>query len=399
MQKTGRNLYLYFKNAVIITACTGSLLAQTDIPEIHRSSTVIDLHSDVLLQVLRGADISKKLSYGQVDLVRLREGGIDVQFFAVWPDPGKFKPDNMYRQARFMIDRLKALLAENHESIELGLTAMDIERINAKNKIVACIGIEGGTVIENDLSRLDSLYDLGARYLGLTWNDSPDWATSAKDEYESDGREPAGLTDFGQQVVQRMNDLGMIIDLSHAGDQTVRDVLAVTRKPVIASHSDVYKLRHHYRNLKDWQLRAIAANGGVIGINFYPVYLDYTITVEMDQVLEDNKVHLDSMRQVFGGNYLGYRQYRSNFLRSVLKNIPPVARVVDHMDYIIELVGDDHVALGSDFDGMSVTPLGLEDVSRMPNLTREMIRRGYSEQRIAKILGQNFLRVLQAQKN
>ncbi len=375
------------------------LSAQAQIPEIHKKSIVVDLHSDVLLQVLRGADISKKLPHGQVDLIRLREGGVDVLFFAVWPDPGKYMPDQMYRQAVYMIDQLNKILASNQDEIMLGLSVPDVLSITARGKLVACIGIEGGTVIENDLSKLDSLYNLGARYLGLTWNDSPGWATSAKDEYKGADREDTGLTDFGREVVWRMNELGMIIDLSHAGEQTVRDVLAVTRKPVIASHSDVYQLRHHYRNLKDWQIKAIAVNGGVIGINFYPAYLDYAFAAKMEEALQENEAYLDSMRQVYTGNYLGYREYRSQYLRSVIKNIPTVKTVVDHIDYIVNLVGEDYVAIGSDFDGISIAPEHLEDISRMPNLTAEMIRRGYSEERISKILGLNFLRVMQAQKN
>jgi len=368
-------------------------------PDIHQESVVVDLHSDVLLQVLRGADISQRLSYGQVDLVRLREGGVDVQFFAVWPNPAKYLPDKMYEQAVHMIDRLNQIININSDRIELALSVSDIERIVKDGKLAACIGVEGGTVIENDLSRLDSLYALGVRYLGLTWNDSPDWATSAKDEYKGEEDDRAGLTPFGRQVIHHMNELGMIVDLSHAGEQTFKDVLEITGKPVIASHSDVFSLRHHYRNLKDWQIRAIAENGGVIGINFYPAYLDYAFAVSMEEALKKNEAHLDSMRGVFGGDYLGYRTYRSKFLSQKIDKIPSVSIVADHIDYIVNLAGEDYVALGSDFDGISIAPKGLEDVSRMPNITKELIRRGYSAQRIAKILGQNFLRVLEAHDN
>jgi len=375
------------------------LSAQAGAPDVHTRSIVVDLHSDVLLQVLRGADISRKLPYGQVDLIRLREGGVDVQFFAVWPDPDKYLPDKMYHQAVYMISRLKAILAENPDKAELALSVSQIERIVAQGKLAACIGVEGGTAIENDLNKIDSLCRMGARYLGLTWNDSPPWATSGEDEYKLKAGEPKGLTEFGRRVIRRMNDLGMIVDLSHSGEQTFRDVIETTRKPVIASHSDVYNLRHHYRNLKDWQIRAIAQNGGVIGMNFYPEFLDYSYTDAIDKALKDGDARLDSMRQVFGSDYLGYRAYRSNYLKSVIDTLPGVARVVDHMDYIIGLVGDDYVAVGSDFDGITLAPKGLEDVSQLPNLTREMIKRGYSDERITKILGGNFLRVMRAQIN
>ncbi len=382
---------------LILALLPATIRAQTEMPAVHRSSVVVDLHSDVLLQVLRGADISRRLDVGQVDLVRLREGGVDVQFFAVWPDPGKYYPGKMFSQALHMIDRLDALIEANQDRMELARSAEDIDRIVASGRLAACIGVEGGTAIENDLAKLDSLYQRGVRYLGLTWNDSHDWATSARDEYKQTTGGRSGLSDFGREVIRHMNQLGMIVDVSHAGEQTFRDVMAVSDKPVIASHSDVFALRHHYRNLKDWQIKAIAEKGGVIGINFYPVYLDYPFTVAMEEALERSKAHLDSMRSVYQGNYPAYRSYRGEYLRKEIGKLPSVRNVADHIDYIVNLVGEDYVALGSDFDGISITPEGLEDVSKMPNITAELLRRGYSDQRIAKILGGNFLRVMRAQ--
>jgi membrane dipeptidase len=384
---------------LVLALLPATICAQSEMPAVHRRSVVVDLHSDVLLQVLRGADISLRLDDGQVDLVRLREGGVDVQFFAVWPDPGKYYPGKMFSQAMYMIDRLDALIAAHQDRIELARSADDIDRIVTAGRLAACIGVEGGTAIENDLAKLDSLYRRGVRYLGLTWNDSHDWATSARDEYKQTTGDRSGLSEFGRDVIRHMNQLGMIVDVSHAGEQTFRDVMAVSDKPVIASHSDVFALRHHYRNLKDWQIRAIAEKGGVIGINFYPSYLDYSFAVALEEALDRSKAHLDSMRSVYAGNYRAYRAYRSDYLRRMIGKIPSVRNVADHIDYIVALVGEDYVALGSDFDGISITPEGLEDVSKMPNITAELLRRGYSDQRIAKILGGNFLRVMRAQQN
>ena len=266
-----------------------------------------------------------------------------------------------------------------------------------REKIAACIGIEGGTAIENDLTKLKIFYDRGARYLGLTWNDSPDWASSAKDEISADYQGQHGLSAFGKDVIRMMNRLGMIIDVSHSGDKTFADVMALTTKPIIASHSGVDGICPHYRNLSDSQLKLLKKNGGVVFINFYPGYLQSGFDHKYQQVLDQSEMYLDSVKQTFSGNYIGYRQFRAGYLaKEVAAFRPPVDRIVDHMDYIINLIGDDHVGLGSDFDGISITPAGIDDVSDMPQVTRVMVERGYSEERIKKILGGNFMRVFEA---
>jgi membrane dipeptidase len=263
-----------------------------------------------------------------------------------------------------------------------------------KGKIAACIGVEGGTAIENKIENLQNLYDRGVRYLGLTWNDSPDWASSARDENSSTYQGPLGLTDFGKEVIRKMDELGMMIDISHCGEQTFWDVIENSSKPVIASHSCAYKLRWHYRNLKDEQIRAIASNGGVIFINFYPGYLDYNFGNKYDQIKKSSKAHLDSIAMTYGQDHFGYRKFRARYYNEQTEAFRPgIDRIVDHMDYIIKITGDDHVGLGSDFDGISITPRGLDDVSQLAQVTKCMIKRGYSESRIKKILGSNFMRV------
>jgi membrane dipeptidase len=379
---------------IAILLSVNLLVAQKNYFEIHKNALVIDTHADVLLQVLRGSDISKKTNHGQVDLIRLKEGGVDVQFFAVWPNPDKYGKGEMYNQCNRMIDVLEKIVTNNPDEIEISRNPNEIEKIVQSKKLAACLGIEGGTAIENDLEKLQHFYDRGVRYLGLTWNDSPNWATSAKDEVNPQYKGKKGLTKFGKSVIKKMNKLGMIIDVSHSGEETFYDVINNSTKPIIASHSCVYSLAQHYRNLKDDQLKALAKNGGAVFINFYPGYLDINFDRKYTHLQKRSKVYLDSVRETHKGNYLKYRQIRSIYYKEQTEEYrPDISIIIDHMDYIINLIGDDHIGLGSDFDGISITPKGIEDVSKMPNITREMDKRGYSEERIKKILGGNFMRI------
>jgi len=382
------------KLIVIIFIFTNFMNAQINYMELHKDALVVDTHADVLLQVLRGADISKRLDFGHVDLFRLKEGGVDVQVFAVWPDPQKYGNGEMYNQSNRMIDAIDKIVANNPDKVEITRNPSEIEKAIQSDKIAIFIGVEGGSAIENDMQKLQQLYDRGVRYLGLTWNNSPDWATAAKDEESTGYKGEKGLTAFGKSVIKKMNELGMIVDVSHSGERTFYDVLEITTKPIIASHSCVRALANHYRNLTDDQLRALAKNGGVVFINFYPGYLDVEFDRKYDKLQDDSKSYLDSIRQSYPGNYLQYRKIRKEYLLEKTDSYRPnLSIIVDHMDYIINLVGDDYVGLGSDFDGISITPKGIEDVSEMPNITKEMVARGYSEERIRKILGGNFVRV------
>lgn len=382
------------KSVLIIMISVSVLFGQADYREIHKSALVADLHTDVLLQIFRGADISRRLDYTQVDIPRLQEGGVDVQFFAIWPDPGKYGEGKMFDRSIQMIDRLESVIGQNPGTLALAVSPKQINSIVSSGRIAACLGVEGGTALENDLDNLQKLYDRGVRYLGLTWEDSPDWATSAKEEYHEQVEGRKGLSAFGRDVIRKMNQLGMMVDVSHAGEQTFWDVMEVTTRPPIASHSGVYNIRWHYRNLKDEQIVAIAQKGGVVFINFYIVYLDYEFTRKYDQVIESSKAYMDSLRQLFPGDILGFRKVRNAYYRKQTDAYrPDLGRIIDHVDGVINLVGEDHVGLGSDFDGISMTPKGIDDVSMMPELTREMLRRGYSKERIEKVLGANLMRV------
>jgi membrane dipeptidase len=380
----------------IIFILINNLSSQPDYRSLHKQSMVVDMHTDVILQVLRGADISKRLDYGHVDLIRLKEGGVDVQWFAMWPNPEIYKPDRMYEHTLNMIAMLKKIIWDNPDKILLAKSPLEITQAMKNNKIAGCIGVEGGTAIESSLSKLQSLYDLGVRYLTLTWSDSPDWASCAEDEVSETYQGHRGLTDFGREVIRKMNELGMIIDVSHSGEKTFWDVLETSSKPIIASHSCTKALCLHYRNLSDAQIKAIGQNGGVIFINFYPGYLDSDFGQKYEAMRKSSAAYMDSLNMVYAADPLGYRKFRSAFYREKCDAfLPGIERIVDHMDHIIKIIGDDHVGLGSDFDGISITPKGLEDASKLPEITRCMVERGYTPERIAKILGGNFMRVFE----
>ncbi|MGD9898176.1 MAG: dipeptidase [Calditrichaceae bacterium] len=375
----------------LITLLTINLFAQKNYQKIHDRALVVDMHTDVLLRHLRGEDIEHYSLKGQVDLDRLRIGGVDAVFFAVWPDPRHVSPEQMFDTTMAMIDTLHQIFGRNDDKIMFTDSPEQLQRALDVKKTAAFIGVEGGTAIENDLNKLNDLYNRGARYLGLTWNNSADWATSARDETNPAWQGHRGLTAFGKEVILRMNELGMIIDLSHSGEQTFYDVLAISKKPVIASHSSVYAICPHYRNLNDDQIRALAKNGGVMFINFYPGFLVDGFDGIYRQSRKDADAIEDSLKSVGSDEAFD----RAAFIHSRIDSLyPGVSVIADHIDYVVQLVGDDYVGLGSDFDGISIPPAGLENVSKMPTITRELLRRGYSEDSIRKILGGNFERVL-----
>ena len=359
------------------------------INNVHKKAIVVDMHNDVLSEsVMKGKDITKSIYTGHTDLPRLKKGEVDVQFFSVWCDGKKKAP---FAYANKQIDALNGIIKKD-SSIVLGTNMREIEKGIAQDKLVAMIGVEGGHMIEHRLDYIDSLYRRGVRYLTLTWNNSTNWASSAADESKKKSK-LVGLSDFGKKVVERMNTLGMMIDLSHVGEQTFYDVLAISTKPVVVSHSDVYQINPHYRNLKDKQIKAIAKNKGVIGVNFYSDFLDpsYRKNASLLYAKYVNKV--DTNKLTVDKKFDLLPPKAKEELR------PSLSLVVDHINYLAKIAGIDHVGLGADFDGMESVPIGLNDVADYPNLTEALIKCGYSEEDIYKILGGNVLRVIKAQQD
>lgn len=369
--------------------------------KLHNKAILVDTHNDVLSSsVLEGKDISHRLTTGQSDLDRWKEGGLDVQFFSVWTDKTPRNEEGFFKDANQEIDSLEIITLRNPFRMALATTYKDVRKGIRQGKLVALIGVEGGHMIEDDLSKLDSLYKRGMRYMTLTWNNSTSWASSAMDETRhADTLSHQGLSEFGKQVIRRMNQLGVIVDLSHVGERTFYDAISIASKPVLLSHSSVWNICPVFRNVKDEQVRAVAKNRGVICVNFYSGFLDSNFAKKMD-VLEgtEGKRIKDSLGQNYDAAKLNeiWRKYFSEQLEPFR---PSVSKLVDHIDYIVKLVGDDYVGIGSDFDGVSSVPVGMDDVTKYPLVTAELKRRGYSNKSIKKILGGNVLRVMKANMN
>ncbi len=351
---------------------------------------ILDGHIDTPQRMLdMKADITARLPDGHVDLPRMREGGLTAAFFSIWVD-ARYGTGTAFQRALQLIGAVRAL-ADTNPEVELATTADEVRAAAGRGHIAALMGVEGGHAIESSLEKLDSLYRLGVRYMTLTWNNGNDWAGSS-----TDPRRHGGLTAFGRRVVQRMNELGMLVDVSHVSDATFRDVLATTTRPVIASHSSCRALSHHPRNLTDDQLRAIAQNGGVVGINFYPVFLDDHFRDQYEELRRRLSPEIDSIRARYRGRPGESAFEVDKFVgqHAASLDVPTIDRLVDHIEHAVQVMGIDHVGLGSDFDGISVLPAPMKDATSLPDLVRALTARGYSDADVRKILGENFLRVL-----
>ena len=374
--------------------------------KIHFKSILIDTHNDIPETALaKGVSFDQDLKHKtHSDLQRMKEGGVDAQFFSIWCDGNMVHP---FALANRQMDTVMAWTNRNPDKMMQAFTAEDIVKISKQKKLAVLFGVEGGHMIENDLGKLETLYKRGARYMTLTWNNSTDWATSALTETSpptplhsmqrgGDSERKKGLTDFGKSVVRKMNELGMLIDLSHVGEQTFYDVITTTTKPVLVSHSCVYTICPHRRNLKDEQIKAVAKNGGVIHLNFYSGFLEPTFEARSDAFTKKHKTEMDSLIKINPEPYFMQLYLFTKYPEEVKSLRPPLSLLIDHLEYIIKLVGVDYVGLGSDFDGVNSLPAGLEGVEDFPKITEELVKRGYNKKEITKILGGNLLRVFTA---
>lgn len=378
----------------LILICGMRIVSAQSVDNFHQQLIVVDGHNDVIYEsLLKGRDIGISQPKGHTDLPRLRAGGVDVQVFAVWSDDKKYGKGAAFAHANHQIDLLEQTAAKYPDQLVIAKNSAAIEEIVAQNKIAAVIGIEGGNMIEESIDNLQTLYERGARYLTLTWNYNLSWASAAEQEVKSKDRKGLGLSEKGKAIIRKMNELGMMVDLSHSGEKTFYDVLAVSTKPVLVSHSNAYTLMPHYRNLKDDQLAALKVNGGVVGVNFYSGFLDPDFSARVGR----------AYRKHFGekGNFKLSSSAQYEELPTSLKREvdAPLALLLDHIDYLVKKVGVDHVAVGSDFDGIESSPQGLEDVSKFPVLTKALLERGYTEVEVSKIMGLNFLRILKENEN
>jgi membrane dipeptidase len=357
--------------------------------KIHRAALVIDGHNDLPYQLRRrkdplkrSIDISRIQKQLHTDIPRLRKGGVGAQFWSAYVSTATMKDHTAVRDTLDQIDLIHRLVAKYPGTFAMAYSAADIVRIHNKGKIASLIGVEGGHSIDNSLGVLRMYYKLGVRYMTLTHSDNLDWADSATDKPRL-----KGLSKFGEQVVREMNRLGMLVDISHVSADTMRHTLRVAQAPLIASHSSAYAVAPHPRNVPDDVLRRVAKNGGVVMVNFFPGFIvpeGARAMKQMFQVARELRAKYPK-REDFLTAFTEWKR-RHPFPRG------SVHTVVDHIDHIVKVAGVDHVGLGSDFDGVSVVPEQLEDVSCYPYITQELLNRGYSRKAIIKILGGNLLR-------
>jgi membrane dipeptidase len=362
--------------------------------KLHAETLLIDGHNDLpweLRQQTRGQfdklDISKLQKSLQTDIPRLREGGVGAQFWSVWVPGETAKRGAALSTTIEQIDLVKAMIARYPETFELALTADDIERIAKSGKIASLIGVEGGYSIEGSIPVLRQLYEMGARYMTLTHSDSLEWADSGTDEPRS-----GGLSPFGEDVVREMNRLGMMVDVSHVSPEAMKDALRVTAAPVIFSHSSARGVADHPRNVPDDVLKLTAENGGVVMVNFFSAFI-VPESAERDVKRMAYRRELDKTVTDQGEIDQAMKRWDAQHGRG---GRGTVHTLVDHIDHIVNVAGIDHVGIGSDYDGVTMLPEQLEDVSAYPYLTQALLDRGYTAEDIRKINGGNMLRVMRA---
>jgi membrane dipeptidase len=382
---------------VMLLSGQNRTVSDAEVMRVHRSTLLIDTHNDVPTRTVDGFDIGSHTGTGHTDIARLKEGGVGAQFFAVYVAASYVTGNRSANRTLQMIDTVRHDIIDRYPNdFMLATSAKDIEEAHRRGKIAALMGIEGGHAIEDSLRLLRDYYDLGIRYMTLTHSNTNNWADSSGDIDDAKVKHHNGLTDFGKQVVREMNRLGMMVDISHVADKTFWDALEVSRAPIFASHSSCRALTRHARNMTDDMIVALAKKGGVVQVNFYCGFISQKFR---DNDAADTKALDARMAQETAGKKLSEpdQQILSEKLRKELGlSRATLADVVDHIDHIRKIAGIDAIGLGGDFDGVSCTPIGLEDVSKYPNLTRALLEKGYSAEDIRKIYGGNFLRVMRA---
>ena len=354
-------------------------------------AAVFDAHCDTATRLMQGdmIGIGSRLDSGHVDVPRMREGGVFAQVFACWVDPD-IPSERWSSNTLNMIARLKKAIQEAGGGIEVAGSGSRIEELASLGRIAAVIGVEGGHAIGRSLEALGKLRESGVRCMTLTWNNSNDIADSCEGAPRWNG-----LSDFGREVIAEMDRSGMVIDCSHSSDKTFFDVLETTSRPVLQSHSCMRGICDVPRNLSDDMLGALAGNGGVVGINFFPAFLEPVCGARIMKIWNRYKAERSRLAATYGGDVARADGEILGSYMEQLRDIqmPGVGAVVDHIVYAVERIGADHVGLGSDFDGIAVTPSGLEDISRMGAVDAGLQARGLSARERANIMGGNLLKL------
>lgn len=368
---------------------------------IHESAIIIDTHADTPQRFLDGNfDLGQNtpVTDGHIDLDKIKRGNLAAEFFSIWVEPD-FRGHYAHR-AMDLIDSVYQQAARHPDRMTMAFTADDIVRARQQHKFAALMGIEGGHAIENDIRLLREFYRLGVRYMTLTWSNTNEWADSSGDINNPKVQRHKGMTDFGKNIVREMNRLGMIVDISHVSDDTFYQAVEISRAPVIASHSSSRALTPAPRNMTDDMLRAVTRNGGVVMVNFYSAFIDanYLKASTDPEKIKQRDAEVEAFKKAHphaDGTPLTYDEYApiekkwaAQFPR------PPLKSLIDHIDHIAKVAGIDHVGLGSDFDGVTSLPEGIDSVADLPKITEALVARGYTSEQIHKILGGNFLRVM-----
>ena len=371
------------------------------ITAIHQSALIIDTHADTPQRFLdSNFDLGQNtpISEGHIDLDKIRQGNLGAEFFSIWVEP-EFK-GHYAQRAMDLIDSVYQQAARHPDRMTMAFSADDIARAHDQHKFAALMGIEGGHAIENDMRLLRDFYRVGVRYMTLTWSNTNEWADSSGDIQNPNVKHHNGMTDFGKDVVREMNRLGMIVDISHVSDATFYQALLVSQAPVIASHSSSRELTNQPRNMTDDMLRAMTNNGGVVMVNFYSAFIDenYRKASSDPEKIKQRDAEVEAYKKAHphaDGSPVTYdetaaieKKWATQFPR------PPLKSLIDHIDHVAKVAGIDHVGLGSDFDGVTSLPEGIDSVADLPKITQALYQRGYTREQILKILGGNFMRVM-----
>ncbi len=389
---------LSFIFALPVAVCAQTAVSKKAL-EIQNSAIVVDTHADTPQRFLdENYDIGSTdaKDRGHISLDKAKAGNLGAEFFSIWVEP-ETNQGHFARHTLDLIDSVYEQAAHHPDRMIMAFSVADIERAHREHKLAALLGIEGGHSIENDVRLLRDYYRLGVRYMTLSWSNTNEFADSSGDISNPKIEHHNGLTEGGKQIVLEMNRLGMLVDISHVADKTFYDAIAVSKSPVIASHSSARALTNHPRNMTDDMLRAIAKNGGVVQVNFYNAFIDEDYRKAADAQAKDReaavKANADQLKAAGKTvTYLDNDRIEREWAAKIPR--PPLKSLIDHIDHIAKVAGIDHVGLGSDFDGVSgATPEGIDSAADLPKITQALLDRGYSADDIRKILGGNLLRV------
>ena len=388
MLRIGRVLVCLSIGVLLMAAETVSEKAK----KLHFSSIVVDTHDDTTQRLLDNKfDLGERHTDGSIDIPRMRQGGLSAIFFSIWI-PSKTMGAEAVKEALDQIDAVREAVRKHPKDLALATTAEEVRAPHKQGKIAALMGVEGGHMIGNDLSVLRTFAALGVRYMTLTHMGNTEWADSSTDKAEHNG-----LTDFGKDVVREMNRLGMMVDIAHVSDKTFYDAIAVSKAPIISSHSSCRAMCNAARNMTDDMMRALAKNRGVIQINYHIGFLSQEFRdFEAAHPEVEKEIEVETKKRC-GDPEACSLVVGDQLVHEYMKNgkLPKVdwSLIVEHIDHAVKVAGIDHVGLGSDFDGANM-PLGMEDVTHLPQITEALLKKGYSEGDIRKILGENTLRVM-----